>query len=315
MLEGRQLLSTFTVTNATDTPVVGKIDLRQAIGLANAAGGDETINFDKTVFSVPQTITLTGTQLELTDTTGTTTITGPKAGLTVSGGGLSGVFQVDKLVTASLSGLTITGGSDGYYGGGGLLNEGSATLVGCTVTGNSAAYGAGILNRYGVLALTNSSITDNKNSGFFGYGGGVANVSGTAILTGCTIAGNSGLAGGGGLFSQQATTTLTDCAITNNTTSYGPGGGVFLDFRSTATLTNCSITGNSSDGDSSFDFVVVGGGLAADNATVSMIGGTVSGNHASAGGGGLSISGGTTNLTDLTISGNSCDNQYSYSIG
>ena len=31
-LEDRQLLSTFTVNNPTDTPVVGQIDLRQAIG-------------------------------------------------------------------------------------------------------------------------------------------------------------------------------------------------------------------------------------------------------------------------------------------
>ena len=55
-------------------------------------------------------ITLAGTQLELTDTTGTETITGPKAGVTVSGGDQSRVFQVDGGVTASISGLTITGG-------------------------------------------------------------------------------------------------------------------------------------------------------------------------------------------------------------
>ena len=64
------------------------------------------------MFNTPQTITLTGSQLELSDTTGTETITGPAAGVTVSGGGLSRVFQVDGLVTASISGLTITGGND-----------------------------------------------------------------------------------------------------------------------------------------------------------------------------------------------------------
>ena len=47
------------------------------------------------MFSTPQTITLSGTQLELSDTTGTETITGPAAGVTVSGGGLSRVFQVE----------------------------------------------------------------------------------------------------------------------------------------------------------------------------------------------------------------------------
>ena len=76
-LEDRRLLSTFTVTSTLDNGSVGT--LRWAVGQANAAGGAETIAFDKTVFKTPQTITLTGTQLELSDTTGTETITGPKA--------------------------------------------------------------------------------------------------------------------------------------------------------------------------------------------------------------------------------------------
>ena len=70
------------------------------------------------MFKTPQTITLTGTQLELSNTNGTETITGPAAGVTVSGGGLSRVFQVDGLVTASISGLTITGGKTAGNGGG-----------------------------------------------------------------------------------------------------------------------------------------------------------------------------------------------------
>ena len=63
------------------------------------------------MFSTPQTITLSGGQLELSDTGGTQTITGPLAGVTISGGGMSRVFDVDRGVTASLSGLTISGGS------------------------------------------------------------------------------------------------------------------------------------------------------------------------------------------------------------
>ena len=109
-LEDRRLLSTFTVTSTLDNGSAGT--LRWAVGQANSAGGAETITFDKTVFKTPQTITLTGTQLELTDTTGTETITGPKVGVTVSGGEHSRVFQVDGGVTASISGLTITGGND-----------------------------------------------------------------------------------------------------------------------------------------------------------------------------------------------------------
>jgi hypothetical protein len=87
------------------------------------------------VFKTPQTITLTGGQLELSNTSEPETITGPKAGVTINGGGQSRVFQVDKLITASISGLTISGGNTGGNGGG-LYNLGTATLTKCTISGN-----------------------------------------------------------------------------------------------------------------------------------------------------------------------------------
>jgi hypothetical protein len=49
-LEDRRLLSSIVVNNPTDTPVVGQIDLRQAIVQANTFGGAETITFDQKVF-------------------------------------------------------------------------------------------------------------------------------------------------------------------------------------------------------------------------------------------------------------------------
>src|SRR5262245_42378524 len=104
-LEDRCVPSTIVVNNPTDTPVVGQTDLRQAIAQANSNGGDERIVFDKTVFEKPRTITLVGTQLELSDMTGTVTIRGPAAGVTISGAHQSGVFLVDRGVTATLSGL------------------------------------------------------------------------------------------------------------------------------------------------------------------------------------------------------------------
>ena len=120
MLEDRKLLSTYTVNSTGDSGIGSGLvgDLRYCITHANSAGGNETITFDKTVFKTPQTITLGGTQLELSDTTGTETIVGPAAGVTVNGNNASRVFQIDPNVTASISGLTITGGkagSAGYY--------------------------------------------------------------------------------------------------------------------------------------------------------------------------------------------------------
>src|SRR5262249_53272290 len=108
-LEDRTVPSTFTVVNTLDDGSEGS--LRWAVGQANPPAGAETIDFASGVFSTPRTIPLAGTQLELSDTTGATSITGPAGGVTIDGGGLSRVFQVDGMVTASISGLTITGGN------------------------------------------------------------------------------------------------------------------------------------------------------------------------------------------------------------
>ncbi len=114
-LEDRRLMSTFTVTNTTDS---GPGSLRYEIDAANSNTGASTIDFDSTVFNAPLTITLTGSPLELKNSSGAETIMGPASGVTVSGAGLSRVFQVDANVTASISGLTITGGSASAPGGG-----------------------------------------------------------------------------------------------------------------------------------------------------------------------------------------------------
>ena len=60
--------------------------------------------------------------------------------MTISGGGTSGVFQVDAGVTATLSGLTITDGL--ALAGGGIENVGTVTLTNCTISGNTAAESA-----------------------------------------------------------------------------------------------------------------------------------------------------------------------------
>ena len=103
VLEGRALLATFTVNSLGDAGSGSgdSGDLRYCINQANANDQANTIVFDSTVFSTPQTITLSGGQLELKDTGGTQTITGPAAGVTISGGGneprLSGRPWCDRL--------------------------------------------------------------------------------------------------------------------------------------------------------------------------------------------------------------------------
>ena len=273
-LEDRRLLSTIVVNNPTDTPIVGEIDLRQAIAQANSNGGDETIVFDKTVFKTPQTITLAGTQLELTDTIGTETIVGPKKGVTVSGGGKSRVFQVDSGVTASISGMTIAGGKTAG-GGGGLHNDGGTlTLTNCTVSDSSSVQGGGLYSLNGTTTLTDCTVSGNSStdSARFTGGGGVVTDGGTTTLIGCTVCSNSAIHengggvicvggtrtlatstnscnscqhGAGGLSAISGTTTLTDCTVSGNSVGVnGFAGGLGFDLNTT-TLTNCTISGNS----------------------------------------------------------------------
>ena len=205
------LPATLVVNNPTDTPVAGETDLRQAITLANSLTGANTITFDPTVFATPQTITLNGTQLSLTNTTGTETITGPAAGVTISGNHASRVFLVNASVTASISGLTISGGTVTGVGGG-LDNLGTVTLTNVTLSGNTAST----------------------------IGGGLYNKA-TATLIGCTVSGNSVGIRGGGLWSS-GTITLINDILSGNSASTNTGGGLYN--KATATLTGCTVSGN-----------------------------------------------------------------------
>ena len=126
-----------TTIDGTGSPS-GGLSLRQAVNLADVLGAAETITFSSTVFATAMAITLDGSQLVLSDTGGTQTITGPAAGVAISGGGKSRVFEINSGVTASLSGLTISGGTT-TGSGGGLYNLGTVTLTGCTISGSSAA--------------------------------------------------------------------------------------------------------------------------------------------------------------------------------
>jgi hypothetical protein len=227
-LEDRRLLSTWTVNSTGDSGNgSGQAgDLRYCINVANVAGGDQTIVFDSS-FNVPWTIVLTQGQLELSDTTGTETITGPSGGLTISGNNASRVFHVDPNATASLSSLTISGGFTDSNGGG-LFNAGTTTLTNCTVSGNTAVdpagtgQGGGIFNS-GVLSLTNSTIANNGAGryvplGYFAYGlgGGLFN-SGQVTVTGSTITGNFASFFGAGIENSGGTAALADTIVAGNT--------------------------------------------------------------------------------------------------
>ena len=301
------------------------MSLPEAVLFANQdVSGNANISFDPTVFSSPKTITLLGTQLELSNTSETETITGPAADVTVSGGGTSRAFQVDPGVTASLSGLTISDGSATRIGGG-MVNYGTATLTDCTLSGNSVTnsaqiggYGGfanggavwngqtgtgpgGFGNVYGAALLTlNDCILSGNSASGDGGGGGVSNF-GTAYLTDCTLSDNHGTHGGG--VSNSGTADLTDCTISGNSGFYG-GGGV-ANYGGTISLTNCTLSENSQTAPYGGDG---GGGVFSLVGTTNLTDCTVSGNSSALGGGGLdsgtAYSNATVNLRNTIVAGN-----------
>ena len=214
----------------------------QANANTNTAGS--VIEFDPTVFksATPQTIKLSST-LELTETAGPEMIDGPGASVvTISGNNAVGVFDVLGDVTATLSGLTISGGMNNQSGGG-IYNGGMLTVTNCIFTNNTSGSEGGAIANPGTLTLTNSTIANNTAP----FGGGIDN-EGTLTVNGSTLesnmANNSGGYGGGIDNNDGAMATLTNTTVEMNS-AVVDGGGIFNAGSSTLTITDSTLSGNS----------------------------------------------------------------------
>ena len=148
-LEDRVLLAAtlYTVNAITDTGAGSGTtgDLLYCIDQANANPNTDgsLIQFDQTVFGSPQTIALSST-LTLSETAGPEVISGPGANLvTVSGNNAVEVFSVVSGVTATFTGLTISGGL-ASQGGGLSVNGGTVSLTQVVVAHNQAVGVAGV---------------------------------------------------------------------------------------------------------------------------------------------------------------------------
>jgi len=137
----------------------------------------------------------------------------------------SHVFQVADGVTAGLANLTVSGGSNPSGYGGNLFVEstGTLSLAFVRVTGGTALRGGGILAQ-GTVSLVNSLVDGNTATE---VGGGIYNdasdFDAQTVIVNSTVAGNVG----GGIASDGTDTsiTLSQATIARNT-----GGGVaFLD--------------------------------------------------------------------------------------
>ncbi len=287
-----------SVTNCNDS---GSGSLRQAVKNISSGG---TISFAL----VPPC-----ERISLATTIGITrnlTIDGPGASaLAVSGGGTVGVFHIHPGATVTLSGLTIEDGASPY--GGGISNDGTLTVTGSTLSGNTATTGGGGIWNDGTLNVTDSTLSGNKSSY---YGGGIySSSSGTLTVADSTIADNSAIASffnypeyayGGGIYAY-GTATITTSTVSDNTTTAlgggGGGGGIFN--GGTLNVTDSTLSGNLTtivDGVTSTD----GGGGIDNVGTLSVADSTLSTNGTNEVGGGID-NGWKLKIAQSTLSGNS----------
>jgi len=315
LLEGRALLSSFTVTSDADSTTGPTLR-------AGIASGADTI-----VFALPShdTIKLTlGDELAITKSLD---IEGPGANkLTISGNNTSRVFDISGHVTVTIAGLTIANGLatstgiagaqlGGQLGGGGILNEADArlNLTRCSVVNNKAyagssldVFGGGLLN-LGTAKVTSCTFTGNEAldgsappPDFFGgsAGGAIDNFGGAKLtVTDSTFMGNQAKGA--------AATTIDGTPVA----FYGMGGaiennaGFNNDSPSTAYI--CDSTFVANEATAGTGGTANGGAIDNQgvNATMTLTHCTVKGNLAIGGSGGSALGGGILNflLSQLTV--------------
>ncbi len=237
VLEDRTLLATLTVTNLNDA---GAGSLRTAVADARSIAfpGDDTIVFQAGLTGVIQ---LNSALMELNTNLD---IVGPGPDvLTVSRNTAAAPFRLFHIldgVRSSISGLTLTNGTDTPTGGGGGIFNGGGqmTITNCTISNNT---GSGIFNSNGNMTITGSTISGNSGD----YGGGIAS-GGTLTVTSSTIAGNSGFLGGG-IYFYTGTMYITSSTIAGNNVN-GQGGGIYQVGGGALTIGNTIVASNTAPG-------------------------------------------------------------------
>lgn len=217
-----------TVTSNADN---GPGSLRAVV--AEALPGD-TIRFD--MAQVVSPIALSGGSISLSRAVA---IEGPgPLSLTVRNTAApsteSRVFSVGPGVTATISGLTISGGNvfsppNGGYGGG-ILNAGNLTLSSAIIAGNIAGFA----------------------------GGGIASLGGTLTLYNSTVSGNAATFGDG-IYTQSAT------SVTHSTVAGNDGDGILADTGSSVAVVNSTISGHSHYGINAPSGVTIVNSTVSDN--------------------------------------------------
>jgi hypothetical protein len=294
---------------ACTTPSNANCSLREAVGLANANAGADTIVFNSNLTG--STISLTTGELLITEAV---FINGPGASqLTVDGGGTQRIFNINpaNLDTVQISGLTIANGHASGTSGGGIYNyDALLILQNSVVTGGAARstgqLGGGVYSKYGAMQINSSRVTANTAY----QGGGVASHDAPTTISQSTVDGNTafgkgslgsppfGNGYGGGVFMGQANLTVNRSTISNNDAGYDGGGIYNSESGGVVTVKNSTIANNHALHDD-------GGGIwiSTDDSLV-VTGSTVTGNTAATHAGGLQDYGSGGVIKNSIVSGN-----------
>ncbi len=217
------------------SPYDGLHSLREAISAALNDSGSTPVTFDPAFFSSPKTILL-GASAPPFAIFGDLEIRGPAAGVTVSGGDATGVFQIFG-GTVSVKDITIANAHLSAF------NSGAALV----------AYNFGTPP---TITFTNCTFRDNGGDDM--QGGAIGNIGGNITLINCTLAGNkadraSGGSGtAGAIYQNTGSISLFNCTLTKNHSAAGRGGAIVVD-GGTLMIGNTIVAGNTADGGSSPD--------------------------------------------------------------
>ena len=207
-----------------------------------------------------------------------------KSTITISGGTISGCTALignggglcaEKSSTITISDGTISG-CKGLLGGGlYATNQSTITINKGTISGCTAAEnGGGLYANNSAINISDGIISGCKGE----LGCGLyATDSSEITISGGTISGCTGLRGGG-LYADNSTVTISGGTISG--CKVGAGGGLFATNFSEITIRGGTISECSTTLDSG-----KGGGLYAENSTITISGGTIENNEAAHGGG------------------------------
>jgi hypothetical protein len=175
--------------------------------------------------------------------------------LTLAGSNLSGnsAIVTGGAIFSELGGeLTVTDStlSDNLADvGGAIINGGTATVTGSTLSGNSAASHGGAIYNFGTLTVAGSTLSGNSTgSDFTEYsGGGAIYNSGTLTVADSTLSDNSTDAQGGAIYNIGTATVTGSTIVLNRADADDNGtdiGGGIYNFTSATTLSNTIVAGN-----------------------------------------------------------------------